>query len=83
MKLSDQQVQFFKTFPVMSRFQGVCLLQTRIAWITDEFETAISGRWEAAVGMMALQEQCSVVLIESVPQKLCTLLDDPRICGPG
>lgn len=77
MQLTEQQVQFFKTFGYLG-FPGL-FAPEEIGWITEEFETAIQ-----AVGGGDKHDGKARTMfggpIERT-EKLCTLLDDPRIVG--
>jgi hypothetical protein len=77
MELTEQQVRFFNTFGYLA-FPRL-FAPDEIGWITDEFETAIQ-----TVGGGDKHDGTARTMfggpIERTP-KLCTILDDPRICG--
>jgi hypothetical protein len=77
MKLTDAQVRFFKTFGYLA-LPGLFSAE-EAGWITREFETAIQ-----AVGGGDRHDGSARTMfggpIERT-EKLCTLLDDPRVAG--
>ena len=77
MRLTEQQVRFFNTFGYIA-IRGM-FAPDEIAWITAEFETAIQtvGGGKEHDGTKRTMFGGPIERTE----KLCTLLDDPRICG--
>ncbi|MBT5874803.1 MAG: hypothetical protein HOH43_15400 [Candidatus Latescibacteria bacterium] len=78
-QLTDQQLSFFKTFGYLS-FPG--LMADRTSEIVDEFEAVWSERGGGHNGQHhdGTKRSCIVPFIDQRPY-LCSLLDDPRICG--
>lgn len=78
-KLTDQQVNFFKTFGYLG-FPG--LMADRIDEIINEFEALWSSYGGGHNGKLhdGKARSCLVQFIDR-REKLCTLLDDPRILG--
>lgn len=79
MKLTDQQLNFFHTFGYMS-FPGV--MADRIEEITDEFEALWASHGGGHNGRPhdGKARSCIVPFIDQ-RERLCSLLDDPRIVG--
>jgi ectoine hydroxylase-related dioxygenase (phytanoyl-CoA dioxygenase family) len=73
-KLSSQQIDFFNTFGYIV-LPG--LMADSIDWITSEFEAVFTDRGIIHDGT---KRSCVVPFIDQ-REKLCTLLDDPRIVG--
>lgn len=78
-QLTDQQLSFFKTFGYLS-FPG--LMADRTNDIIDEFEAVWTERGGGHHGEQhdGTKRSCIVPFIDQRPY-LCSLLDDPRICG--
>lgn len=74
MVLAPEQIRFFETFGYLV-MPG--LLAEEIAWITDEFEAAFRDR---GIEHDSSMRTCLVPFIDQ-RERLCTLLDDPRIVG--
>lgn len=79
LKLTDQQLAFFKTFGFLA-FPG--LLKDRIAEIIREFEAVFASRGGGHAGQPheGKQRSCIVPFIDQ-NEILSSLLDDPRIRG--
>lgn len=77
--LTDQQLAFFRTFGYLG-FPG--LLADRIDEIIDEFEAVWASRGGGHYGKPhdGKARSCIVPFIDQ-REKLCSLLDDPRILG--
>lgn len=76
MVLTEQQKQFFDTFGYLG-FPG--LLKDSVGWITEEFENVFKSRKDV-VHDGSKRTMFPASFIEQ-NEKLCTLLDDPRIVG--
>jgi len=77
MKLNDAQVQFFHTFGYL--MLPALFSRGEMAWITDEFETAISAFGEGAKHDGARRSMFSGPIERT--ERFCTLLDDARLVG--
>jgi hypothetical protein len=76
MTITEQQKRFFDTFGFLV-LRGA--FKEDIGWITEEFE-AIFRRREESMPHDGTKRSCIVPFIDQ-SEKLCTLLDDARICG--
>jgi hypothetical protein len=74
MELSQQQRNFFETFGYLV-LPG--LLSEEINWITEEFEAVFLGRGVVHDGT----KRSTVVPFIDQREKLCTLLDNPKVHG--
>ena len=75
--LSEQQIRFFKTFGYLGFKQ--LFDAEEVAWITSGFEESIQRVGQGSVHDGSKRTMFGAP-IEHTPQ-MCTLLDDPRICG--
>ena len=77
MQLTEQQIRHFHQFGYLLCRQ--LFTAEEMAWITDEFETAIQTQGDGK------QHDGSTRTMFGGPiertEKLCTLLDDPRVVG--